>query len=67
MDDAGEPYDPEVLLGQIIDKIIESYRSQFRSSSTKGDAEIDEVAAAEIAESKEKVLVGLITLSQKLI
>lgn len=57
-------YDPETLLSQIIDKIT---GSQGTSSVESAEAQVDEVAVAEIAASRERLLVGLITLARKLI
>ena len=60
------PYDPKTLLGQIIDKIIASQRSKAASEDQQKPVVIDEVTASEIAAGKERSLVGLITLTRKI-
>lgn len=57
-------YDPETLLSQIIDKIFSS--SSIPDETTELP-QLDELKAGEIAAGKERLLVGLITLTKKII
>ncbi len=56
-------YDSEVLLHQIIAKILDSQKQEKDEDTDV----VDEVALAEIAVSKERPLVGLIVLVKKII
>ena len=61
--DSASSYNPEVLLHQIIDKILDSQKQEKEEVSDV----VDEVALAEITASKERPLVGLIVLAKKII
>lgn len=65
-------YEPATLLAQLIDKIIASQKQQkaLKSIGSQGEgdqAAADEAAQAIIAANKERLLVGLITLTRKII
>ena len=66
--DASAIYNPEDLLSQIIDKIKAQQRQKQESASAGvEETEEDEVKAMEIAAEQERLLVGLITLTGKII
>lgn len=59
-------YDPEDLLNQIIDKIKAQKKLQG-AEQVEQETEEDEVKALELANEQERLLVGLITLTGKII
>ena len=65
--DGAKNYNPETLLNQIIDKILESQSRSKDISANSLNIQDDEILSAERAASKERLLVGLITLTQKII
>lgn len=66
--DSSAIYDPEDLLNQIIDKIKAQQKlKQEASAQQVEETEEDEVKALELAAEQERLLVGLITLTGKII
>ena len=63
---AAQIYDPEDLLSQIIDKIKQQQKMR-QESSASADAGDDEVKAMEQAAEQERLIVGLVTLTGKII
>ena len=67
-DNSNSIYNPEDLLNQIIDKIKAQQKLQKATEAdAEGDEEADEVKAMELANEQERLLVGLITLTGKII
>ena len=65
-DDSSEIYNPEDLLNQIIDKIKTQQKLQKEAGDGAAEGE-DEVKALEEAAEQERLLVGLISLTGKII
>lgn len=67
-DDSSAIYNPEDLLNQIIDKIKAQQKlKQDAAANENDDQEQDEIKALELAAEQERLLVGLITLTGKII
>ena len=63
--DSSAVYNPEDLLNQTIDKIKQHQKDKQQES--QGDDDMDEETAMEIAADQERMIVGLITLTGKII
>ena len=63
-EDMATIYDPEDLLNQIIDKIKQQQKLKKEAAANDG---VDEVRELELAAEQERLLVGLITLTGKII
>lgn len=66
-DDSSAIYNPEDLLNQIIDKIKVQQKLKQDQAAAAGDAGEDELKVLEIAAEQERLLVGLVTLTGKII
>lgn len=65
-EDSSAIYNPEELLNQTIDKIKQQQRDKIQQAA-QDDHDVDEVKAMELAADQERLLVGLITLTGKII
>lgn len=68
LSDTQDVFNPEDLLSQIIDKIRADQSAKKEAAKDRGDDdENDDAAAVEAAAEKEKLMVGLINLTSKII